>query len=211
LFRDRDGVIHDMVGTYHHGDLRAELVRVSLDLIAEQGMSGFSVAEVARRAKVSPGAPYRHFPDRESLLAEVARNVANQLADRVRAAAGSRTDPVDALAAAAGAYSEYVIERRAGLHVVFDDRLKGPDYAELHDQTRRLSDQFLTLCLTVADGPQEAVELMAQLLAQAHGYATFFLDGVFSQEQYGYAPDLVVRKSIAAARLVIEGHQNNQS
>src|SRR5256885_1300268 len=68
LLIPRDGVIHDMGGNYHHGDLRAELVRVSLDLIAEQGMNGFSVAEVARRAKVSPGAPYRHFPDREGLL-----------------------------------------------------------------------------------------------------------------------------------------------
>jgi UDP-N-acetylglucosamine:LPS N-acetylglucosamine transferase len=88
-------------------------------------------------------------------------------------------------------------------------RLRGPEYAGLHDQTRRLSDQFLALCLTVADGPQQAVELMAQLLAQAHGYATFFLDGVFSQEQYGYARDLVVRKSIDAARTVIKGHLNN--
>jgi AcrR family transcriptional regulator len=65
-------VIQVMGGKYHHGDLRAELVRVSLDLIAEQGLEGFSVAKVAKLANVSPGAPYRHFATRESLLAEVA-------------------------------------------------------------------------------------------------------------------------------------------
>ena len=194
-----------MGGKYHHGDLRAELVRVSLDLIAERGLAGFSVAEVARRAKVSPGAPYRHFPERESLLAAVATTVACQLAERVAAAAGEHDDPAEALAAAAGAYTEYLIERRAGMNVIYADGLQGPEHAELHEQTRRLSDQFLTQCLAVSDGPQEALELMEQLFTQAHGYAMFWLDGVFAKQ--GYSPELVVRKSAAAARLAIEGHR----
>ncbi|MDT7727558.1 MAG: hypothetical protein QOI21_4134 [Actinomycetota bacterium] len=199
-------VIHDMSGKYHHGDLRAELVRASLDVIAEQGMRGFSVAEVARRAEVSPGAPYRHFPDRESLLAEVACTVACQLTDRVRAAAGTHADPVEALAAAAGAYTAYLIERRAGMHVVFAAGLQGSEHAELHDQRRRLTDEFLMLCLTVATGPPEALELMEQLFTQAHGYGTFYLDGIFAKQ--GYSTGLVVRKSIEAARIVIKAHGN---
>jgi AcrR family transcriptional regulator len=197
-------VSHDMGGKYHHGDLRAELVRVSLDLIAQQGLGGFSVAQVAKRANVSPGAPYRHFPDRESLLAEVACHVACQLTERVRAAAESHDDPVDALAAAAGAYTEYLTERRAGMNVIFAEGLQEPTHTELHDQTRQLTDQFLMLCLTVAPGPQEALELMEQLFTQAHGYGTFHLDGVFAQ--HGYPTELVTRKSTEAARIVIEGH-----
>lgn len=192
---------------YHHGDLRGELVRVSLDLIAEQGVAGFSVAEVARRAKVSPGAPYRHFPERESLLAAVAAAVASQLADRVAAAAENISDPVDALSAAAGAYTEYLIERRAGMNVLYAGGLQGGDYPELGDQTRRLTDQFLTLCLSVSDRPENALELMEQLFTQAHGYGMFWLDGVFSKQ--GYAPELVVRKSVTAARLAIEGHRRH--
>jgi AcrR family transcriptional regulator len=200
------GVIHDMGGKYHHGDLRAELVRASLDLIAEQGLRGFSVAEVARRAKVSPGAPYRHFQDRESLLAEIAGTVACQLTDRVRVAAGTHADPVEALAAAAGAYTAYLIERRAGMHVVFAAGLQGPEYAKLHDQTRQLTDEFLMLCLTVSAGAAEALELLEQLFTQAHGYGTFYLDGVFAKQ--GYSTELVVRKSTEAARIVIEAHGN---
>jgi AcrR family transcriptional regulator len=198
-------VIHDMGGKYHHGDLRAELVRVSLDLIAEEGLQAFSVAKVAKRAKVSPGAPYRHFPDRESLLAEVAGEIMCQLTDRVRAAVEAHDDAADALAAAAGAYTEYLIERRAGMNVIFLEGLQGPERAELHDRTRQLTDQFLMLCLAVAPGPSEALELMEQLFTQAHGYGTFQLEGVFSKQ--GYSTELVVRKSTDAARVVIEARR----
>ncbi|MGV9365786.1 TetR/AcrR family transcriptional regulator [Amycolatopsis sp. NPDC003731] len=192
-----------MGGKYHHGDLRGELVRVSLDLIAEQGLAGFSVAEVARRAKVSPGAPYRHFPTRESLLAEVAGHIACQLADRVTEAAAGHEDPAYALAAAAGAYTRYVIERRAGMNILYADGLHGPEHTGLHEQTRRLTDEFLLRCLTVAPDPATALELMEQLFTQAHGYGTFQLDGVFVK--HGYSVDLVVRKSTEAARIVIAG------
>ncbi|PWV70985.1 DNA-binding transcriptional regulator, AcrR family [Prauserella marina] len=190
---------------YHHGNLRAELVRVSLDLIAEQGLRGFSVAEVARRAEVSPGAPYRHFPERGSLLAAVATAVAGQLADRVRNAAEGLADPVDALAAGCGAYTEYLIERQAGINVIYADGLQGGEHEQLHEQTRRLTDQFLMLCLTVSDHPASALELMEQLFTQAHGYGMFWLEGVFAR--HGYSAEQVVRKSVAAARVVIEGHR----
>ncbi|QKV76701.1 TetR/AcrR family transcriptional regulator [Amycolatopsis sp. Hca4] len=196
-------MIQVMGGKYHHGDLRGELVRVSLDLIAEQGFAGFSVAEVARRAKVSPGAPYRHFASRESLLAEVAGNIACQLADRVTEAAAEHENPVDALAAAAGAYTRYLIERRSGMNVIYADGLHGPEHTGLHEQTRRLTDEFLLRCLVVAPDPATALELMEQLFTQAHGYGTFQLDGVFVK--HGYSTDLVVHKSSEAARAAIMG------
>ncbi|WP_142001497.1 TetR/AcrR family transcriptional regulator [Amycolatopsis cihanbeyliensis] len=194
-----------MPARYHHGDLRAELVRTSVGLIAEQGLEGFSVAKVARRAKVSPGAPYRHFADRESLLAAVAYTITGQLTDRVRTATRSHADPEAALAAAAGAYTGYLIERRAGLHIVFADSLQGPRHTELHERTRELIDQFLLLCLSVSASPQLALELLEQLLTQAHGYGTCYLDGFF--RRHGYSADLVVHKSAEAARMVIRGYR----
>jgi AcrR family transcriptional regulator len=57
---------------YHHGNLKEALVRAALDLIAEKGPAGFTFAEAARSAGVSPAAPYRHFRDRDELLANVA-------------------------------------------------------------------------------------------------------------------------------------------
>jgi len=54
---DRDGP-----RGYHHGNLKEALLRAALELIAEKGPAGFTFAEAARWAGVSPAAPYRHFP-----------------------------------------------------------------------------------------------------------------------------------------------------
>jgi AcrR family transcriptional regulator len=57
---------------YHHGNLKEALVRAALELIAEKGPAGFTFADAARWAGVSPAAPYRHYRDRDALLADVA-------------------------------------------------------------------------------------------------------------------------------------------
>src|SRR5262249_81465 len=58
---------------YHHGNLKEALIRAALELIAQKGPAGFTFAEAARWAGVSPAAPYRHFRDRDELLIDVAR------------------------------------------------------------------------------------------------------------------------------------------
>jgi AcrR family transcriptional regulator len=59
--------------SYHHGNLKEALVRAALELIAEKGPAGFTFADAARWAGVSPAAPYRHYRDRDALLADVAQ------------------------------------------------------------------------------------------------------------------------------------------
>jgi len=58
---------------YHHGNLREALVAATLELVVEKGPQGFTIAEAARAAGVSPAAPYRHFKGREDLIEEAAR------------------------------------------------------------------------------------------------------------------------------------------
>ena len=57
---------------YHHGNLREALIRAALELIAQKGPAGLTFADAARFAGVSPAAPYRHFRDRDDLIANVA-------------------------------------------------------------------------------------------------------------------------------------------
>ena len=57
---------------YHHGDLRAACLRAAMELLEDDGAAGLSVRAVARRAGVSPGAPYRHYADRDALVSAVA-------------------------------------------------------------------------------------------------------------------------------------------
>jgi AcrR family transcriptional regulator len=59
--------------SYHHGNLREALIRAALDLIGQKGPAGFTFADAARMAGVSSAAPYRHFRDRDALMADVAR------------------------------------------------------------------------------------------------------------------------------------------
>ena len=58
---------------YHHGNLREALIQAALELIGTKGTGGFTFAEAARSAGGSAAAPYRHFRDRDELLADVAR------------------------------------------------------------------------------------------------------------------------------------------
>ncbi|HUJ85497.1 MAG TPA: TetR/AcrR family transcriptional regulator [Burkholderiales bacterium] len=72
--------------SYHHGDLRAELVRVAGRILDQSGAATLTLREAARRAGVSHSAPYRHFADREALLAEVAAQGHEQLGAALREA-----------------------------------------------------------------------------------------------------------------------------
>jgi AcrR family transcriptional regulator len=60
------------MSTYHHGELRDSVLAAAGKLIEKEGLGGLSVREAARRAGVSHNAPYRHFPDRDALLAALA-------------------------------------------------------------------------------------------------------------------------------------------
>ena len=72
--------------SYHHGNLRPALIQATLRAIAEDGPDGFTLRDVARRAGVSPAAPYRHFQDKDELLAAVAAECADRFAKVMLAA-----------------------------------------------------------------------------------------------------------------------------
>jgi AcrR family transcriptional regulator len=77
---------------YHHGNLREALIKATLRAIAEDGPDGFTLRDVARRAGVSPAAPYRHFQDKDELLAAVAGECAERLGATITAAVAEATD-----------------------------------------------------------------------------------------------------------------------
>jgi AcrR family transcriptional regulator len=78
--------------SYHHGNLRASLIETGIELARTQGPDGVVLREVARRAGVSHNAAYRHFADRDALLAEIARHAMHEL----RAAMQRELDLADA-------------------------------------------------------------------------------------------------------------------
>ncbi|WP_270936330.1 TetR/AcrR family transcriptional regulator [Falsiroseomonas oryzae] len=74
---------------YHHGNLKEALVEAARQLTAERGPFGFTLAEAARLAGVSPSAPYRHFRDRDALMGELCRQGFARFAARLAEAAAA--------------------------------------------------------------------------------------------------------------------------
>jgi AcrR family transcriptional regulator len=200
------GVEPDRARGRRRGDLRSELVAESFGLLSESGLAGFSVAELARRLKVSTAAPYRHFRDRDALLAAVATQAAGELTAAMRAAvAAAGPDPVDRFAATAGAYVRFVSTRGAGFDVIFAPALRHLHDSDLAEAGRELMALLLDLAQDAhPGGPREALRLLEQVSALAHGYATLDTDGFLSDARPSDG-DVATRATRAAAGLVRGG------
>lgn len=107
-------------GQYHHGDLRAALIRAAHDILQEEGLVSLSLRGVARAAGVSQTAPYRHFHDREALLVAVALDGFAALDEEI-AKAGRRCadDRVEAVVAMGGAYIRFATGNREIFRLMF--------------------------------------------------------------------------------------------
>lgn len=113
---------------YHHGNLREALLKASLKLIAENGPAGFTLREVARRADVSHNAPYRHFQDKDDLLAAVAAEGYRELTEAMTKASGEHANARERLKHAGLAYIAFALRRPEHFAVMFDAQLPKHTY-----------------------------------------------------------------------------------
>ncbi len=174
--RDRDRAQRD---SYHHGNLREALVEAALRLIAERGPAGFAFVELARAAGVSPAAPYRHFRDRNALLAEVARRGFARFAGAMeRNWNNGRPDPVTALENCGRAYLDFARRDPASYAVMFESGVPLDDPA-----LRQASDLAFSVlrgaaeaaCATATGRRPPALMVALHVWAMAHGIASLFI------------------------------------
>lgn len=115
--------------SYHHGDLKRALTDAALELVAERGPRGFTLSEAARRAGVSVAAPYRHFTDKQALLASVAEQGFLTLRDRLeQAGPGSGAERLCRVSAA---YVRFALDNRDQYAVMIGAGLDKTAYPEL--------------------------------------------------------------------------------
>jgi AcrR family transcriptional regulator len=114
---------HPAPAPYHHGDLRRALIAAALAMVTEEQDWTFSLREVARRAGVSPSAPYNHFADKRDLLAEVAVSGFQRLRDGLAAAVADPQSPADAVVACLGTYVRLGMENPALYRLMFGPEL----------------------------------------------------------------------------------------
>ncbi|HXX37801.1 MAG TPA: TetR/AcrR family transcriptional regulator [bacterium] len=115
---------------YHHGDLRAALLEAAIELIASVGPRGFTLRGVARRAGVSHNAPYRHFRDKDELLAAVAAQGFRELTRAMLDAAASQRTALDRLQRSGLAYVVFALRRPEHFAIMFDTPFPTADYPE---------------------------------------------------------------------------------
>jgi AcrR family transcriptional regulator len=165
---------------YHHGNLREALIRAALDLIAEKGPAGFTFADAARSAGVSSAAPYRHFRDRQALLADVARRGFELFEGRLdRAWNGGRPDPFAAFENVGRAYLAFAREEPAFYSAMFEAGLPfdgDPGLQQAADRAfavlRKAADAFCAR-LPINQRPPSLM-MSLHLWALAHGIASLF-------------------------------------
>jgi AcrR family transcriptional regulator len=137
---------------YHHGNLRAALVEAATGLIEERGPGGFTLREVTRRARVSQAAPYRHFRDRDDLLAAVVEQGFLGLSKVMSEVAASTHSPAERFRRCGAAYVTYALERTAHFQVMF--RME-PD-PEKHPAARAAADAAFGQLVGVVAACQES-------------------------------------------------------
>ncbi|MFI0808414.1 TetR/AcrR family transcriptional regulator [Streptomyces echinatus] len=159
---------------YHHGDLRAECLRAAVDLLEESDEAAVSLRAVARRAGVSPNAPYRHYPDKEALLAALAVHGFHEL----RATLLAAVEPAAAgqeVVSLAQAYVRYALDHPALFRLMFS-RPCSPDHPEVTDAGDRTYAVISARAGTDGTGqPQEARP--AGWWSLVHGLASLALYG----------------------------------
>jgi len=180
-------------GTFHHGDLRRALLQGAMQLLEREGALGVGLRAAARLAGVSQTAPYRHFADKDAMLAALAEQGFRELGDRMAAAARENPDPRAALLAIGETYVRLAAERPHLFRLMF-----GPEVA---DKKR---------CPGVSDTGMHAYQVLLDAIAAAqraglirkgdiadiglahwaavHGIASLIVDGRLSERLAAAGP-----------------------
>jgi AcrR family transcriptional regulator len=169
--------------SYHHGNLREVLLEAARKLIEQYGPAGFSLTEAARLAGVSPAAPYRHFRDRDALLAEVAHNGFERFAARLDMAWNNGIPtPLSAFENLGRAYLAFARDEPASYAVMFESGLHAGGDAQLKAAADRafnvLQRAATALCQALPPDRRPPVRLMSlHIWALSHGVADLFVQG----------------------------------
>ncbi|MFG1464032.1 TetR/AcrR family transcriptional regulator [Xanthobacter sp. DSM 24535] len=180
---------------YHHGNLKEALVRAALELIAQKGPAGFTFAEAARTAGVSAAAPYRHFRDRDELMADVARRGFEAFEQALLAAWGDgRPDPLTALERLGKAYLAFARTEPAYYAAMFEASVpldSSPEMRAAGDRAfavLRTAAEAVAASLPPASRPP-ALMMALHIWSLAHGIAALFARGDGARRSLPMAPE----------------------
>jgi AcrR family transcriptional regulator len=189
---------------YHHGNLVEALITATVEIIEERGVEHVSVREAAKRAGVSPGAPFRHFRSKTALLTAVAEQAMDRLTEAV-AKAQSRVDsadPVVAFEAIGQDYLQWAITNPTHFQIISSRTLIDFDASgSLRDQNEAIRRKMIDLLTQAQQQGQLAPNtdldhLVLAARALVYGLARMAIDGHFPEWHPSEPPSLAVQSAL---------------
>jgi AcrR family transcriptional regulator len=195
------------------GELRARILRASIELIEEEGLAHLSMREVARRAGVTHQAPYNHFADREAILGEIAEQGFRMLGERIERVAratpiGDAEHEVARLIELGNAYVEFACTHPAHFRIMFRPELvdidRCPGAKAEGDSTFGAVQRIVhdAIGAGVPAVPSEAA-LVAFLWSTGHGLSCLLLDGPLAMKMPDTAREAQIEGVLATMRSLL--------
>jgi AcrR family transcriptional regulator len=187
---------------YHHGNLKEALQRAALELIAEKGPFGFTFADAARWAGVSPAAPYRHYSDREELMADVAKRGFEEFEQALRKAWDEgEKDPIRSFEKLGRAYLDFARKHPAYYSAMFEAGVPVAKNPELREAGERafnvLRGAAEKLVANAPDGKRPPAAMMAlHVWALSHGIASLFARGDQGRRSLPMSPEELLEAGV---------------
>jgi AcrR family transcriptional regulator len=199
----------DKGGRYHHGDLRRALIQAAIELVHEAGPSGITLREAARRAGVTHAAPYRHFDDKEALLAAVAEQGFVELRLSIESAVGARS-AIAAIDAIGLAYVRFARDNPSPFRVMFGaelgDKRRYPSLLAADQAVFELLRQAILAAQRAGELPTgDAARMGMVAWSMLHGVAALVVDGQLERagvrdDQFDEFAGRVIRTALAGLR-----------
>lgn len=176
---------------YHHGNLVPALIETTIQLIEEIGVEKVTVREVAKRAGVSPGAPFRHFKSKSALLTAVAEQAVERLYEAVTAAQhrALEADPLSQLESIGQGYLAWVRTYPTHFQIVSDRKLIDFPSSEISTRLNaRIRIRMVDLLTRARDSGQLATgqdieTIVLDCRAMVYGLSRMYTDGHFRDWQ----------------------------
>jgi AcrR family transcriptional regulator len=181
---------------YHHGNLKEALLQAALDLIGQKGAAGFTFADAARMAGVSPAAPYRHFRDRDELLSSIAQRGFEQFEAALGGAwDDGRPDTMTAFERLGRAYLAFAGAEPAYYSAMFESQIPSDATPALQAASERAfgivrAAAERLAALAPAGTPRPPALMMAlHIWSMTHGIASLFARGDAARRSLPMSPE----------------------